>query len=171
MKWCVNGKRRIKGYILWCLLDLLCKPRRFCSVAAHFCSCLLCFREMRKRRRYHETWYYWTVFGARSQRKFPIERKIYLSSSPFFIDSFLTNVCNQKLIYLQSCHPIIFLITTNVRLSLRTLEQHGGRLFNNNLMTLCVWKCICSTWRDILLLQRHTHQVLFGYCCCFCLGC
>lgn len=50
-------------------------------------------------------------------------------------------------IYIR-CHPITFLSLTLQYLATKT--QKGG-FFNNNLMTLCVRKCIYSTWRGITL--------------------
>lgn len=87
----------------------------------------------------------------RRAAKCPIERKIYLSSSPFF---FYWLSSKQEfawrrwlLIYFHSCHPIILRRPHISGRNFNTRTRLGRDFFNNNLMTLCVWKCIYSTWR------------------------
>lgn len=112
----------------------------------------------------HDIRYYYYLRNAVKTEKGNWVRAIYLSSSsPFFIDFFLPNVCNQnekwekRLIYLLSYHPIIF--PKPQYLQTRSgINNMKGRWalssFNNNLMTLC-WtlcvskECIYSTWRDV----------------------
>lgn len=91
-----------------------------------------------------EIWYY---FVSKQKRKTSIEQDIFIIIAYLYWLFPQQMFCNQKLIYLQSCHPIIFFVESHNN----NVEYLKWReiFFNNNLMTLCVWKCIYSTWHTL----------------------
>lgn len=87
------------------------------------------------------------LWVSKKRRKTSIEQDIFIIIAYLYWLFPQQMFCNQKLIYLQSCHPIIFFVESHNN----NVEYLKWReiFFNNNLMTLCVWKCIYSTWHTL----------------------